>query len=74
MMHNNYRLNVRYMPMAMVAARRGVRRLPLYPYQGPTARSAIVKSGGAALRGILIGVPIAAVLWAPIVWALSRLL
>ncbi len=32
------------------------------------------KPSGAAIRGILVGAPIAAMLWAPIIWGMTKLI
>jgi len=70
--YRQYRLNVRFTPGAPPARRRRARSSALissaamFPQQKTTSRDT-------AIRGILIGAPIALLLWAPIVWGLSHI-
>ena len=74
MIQQQYRLNVRYATTIGVAQRRRNRAAPLLPAGARFGAPSRSRSQGAAIRGILIGAPIAAALWVPIVWVASHLL
>jgi len=67
-----YSLNVRFMPGVPPARRRRVRSSALVS-SSAIFRQRKLAPRDTAIRGILIGAPIALLLWAPIVWGLSHI-
>jgi hypothetical protein len=70
MHHNQYRLSVSFMP-PLPPARRRRRAGSASP---PAGRPREMKvSYDSALRGVLTGIPIAVLLWVPILWCLLHI-
>lgn len=72
MNQRHYRLNVRFSPVAMSPRRRGGRAAQ--PPIVARRRAEAVVPLGTAIQGLVIGLPIAILLWVPIVWGLSHLI
>jgi hypothetical protein len=73
MIQHRYRLSVRFAPTALQPRRRRIRSAALAPVSGVLSREAKLPYD-TALRGAIIAVPIAILMWAAILWCVTRLI
>ncbi len=74
MTQDHYRLNVHYSTAAGPSVRLRTRGEMLLPLAMGRPSADQGRTRGDAIRGVMIGAPIAAVLWIPIVWVATHLL